>query len=206
MADPLLARLPIRSIQWRIGHFVRAVPDGYRLTLASGHNQIADTRIRAYYEIMREIVRGPLLSWRRLRLLWGLNTGHYDELVEPLYRSRDAQELGFELLAAGAPGRALPVFRDAVELDPARAAAWYGLARAQRLSGNDEAAIEPLLRAFVRRPQMPVFAEELVELAAAFGERAEVSTARSLYRAYLQEHPGDSHIADRLRALSEPGK
>ena len=66
--------------------------------------------------------------------------------------------------------------------------------------------IEPLLRAFVRRPQMPVFAEELVELAAAFGERAEVSTARSLYHAYLQERPGDSHIADRLRALSEPGE
>ena len=206
LADPLLARLPIRSIQWRIGHFVRAVPDGYRLTLASGHNQITDTRIRAYYEVMREIVRGPLFSWRRLHLVWRLNTGHYDELVEPLYRSRDARVLGFELLAAGAPGRALPVFRDAVELDPARAAAWYGLARAQRLLGNDEAAIGPLLRAFVREPQMPVFAEELVELAAAFDERADVSTARTLYASYLMEHPGDSEIAARLRALSEPGE
>ncbi len=206
LADPLLARLPIRSIQWRIGHFVRALPDGYRQTLASGHNQIADTRIRAYYEVMRQIVRGPLFSWYRLRLVWRLNTGHYDELVEPLYRSRNAQVLGFELLAAGTPERALPIFRQAVELDPARAAAWYGLARAQRLLGRDEAALEPLLRAFARQPQMPVFANELVELAAAFDERGEVSTARSLYRAYLQEHPADSQVADRLHALSESGK
>lgn len=206
LADPLLARLPIRSIQWRIGHFVRAVPDGYRLTLASGHNQITDTRIRAYYQVMRQIVRGPLFSWDRLLLVWRLNAGHYDELLEPLYRSRNAQMLGLKLLAQGAPERALPVFSEAVALDPARAAAWYGLARAQRMLGHDEAAIEPLLRAFVRRPQMPVFAAELVKLAAAFDERGEVSTARSLYRAYLQEHRGDSQIADRLRALSESGE
>ena len=204
LGDPLLARLPIRSIQWRIGHFVRAIPDGYRETLASGRNQIADARIRAYYQILRQIVRDPLLSLERLRLVWRLNTGHYDGLVEPLYRSRSLQERGFDLLAAGAPDRALPVFAQAVALDSARAAAWYGLARTQRLLGRDEAALEPALRAFTREPQMPAFAEELVELAAAFGERGAHDTARSLYRAYLREHPDDTRVADRLRAVGAP--
>jgi len=62
------------------------------------------------------------------------------------------------------------------------------------------------MQAFVRQPQMPIFARELLELAAAFDERGELSTARSLYRVYLQEHPGDSQAADRLRALLESGE
>ena len=48
LADPLLARLPPkRKINWRIGHFERTIPAGYRGTLRMGQNVLEDPTWRS---------------------------------------------------------------------------------------------------------------------------------------------------------------
>ena len=83
LTDPLLARLPpVKNPQWRIGHFARAIPDGYVKTLQRGENLIADERLAAYYERLALITRGRLLDGERLVEIWSFNTGKYDYLIE----------------------------------------------------------------------------------------------------------------------------
>ena len=75
LADPLLARLPARADHnWRVGHFTRAIPDGYLETLASGKNRIADRQLAARYDNLSLITRGRLLDSTRLREIWKANT------------------------------------------------------------------------------------------------------------------------------------
>ncbi|MBZ5557107.1 MAG: hypothetical protein LAO77_07500 [Acidobacteriia bacterium] len=82
LADPLLARLPARTdVRWRVGHFTRAVPDGYLETLASGHNRIADKNLAIYYDRLSFITRGPLFDTNRWIEIWKMNTGAYRDLV-----------------------------------------------------------------------------------------------------------------------------
>lgn len=64
LADPLLARLPALANS-RIGHFRRDIPDGYLETIASGVNRIVDPDLARYYDLLHEIVAGPVWSWRR---------------------------------------------------------------------------------------------------------------------------------------------
>jgi arabinofuranosyltransferase len=66
LTDPLLARLPIAPGEWRIGHFTRAIPDGYVETVATGSNKIADPRVARLYERLALVTRDPLFRWRRL--------------------------------------------------------------------------------------------------------------------------------------------
>ncbi|MEZ4238778.1 MAG: hypothetical protein R3F59_22025 [Myxococcota bacterium] len=66
LTDPLLARLPVPGAErWRIGHFRRAVPEGYLQTLASGHDALEDPEVRALYADVQLATRGPL--WTRAR-------------------------------------------------------------------------------------------------------------------------------------------
>ncbi|HWV37287.1 MAG TPA: hypothetical protein VN033_02305 [Vulgatibacter sp.] len=88
LTDPLLARLPMRrSSAWTGGHFVRDLPRGYVESLRSGGNSIEDPDLRAYYDRIRLITRGPIFSLARLRAIYELNTGRLDPLVEA-YASR----------------------------------------------------------------------------------------------------------------------
>jgi arabinofuranosyltransferase len=83
LSDALLARLPARDrIEWRVGHFERALPSGYLETLASGKNQLADPHIARFYGLLREVTSGPLLDPRRVRLVLELNLGRHDALIE----------------------------------------------------------------------------------------------------------------------------
>jgi arabinofuranosyltransferase len=83
LGDPLLARLPAeRNPDWRIGHFQRAIPDGYLETLRSGRNVIRDPDLAAYYDRLALITRGPLFDPARLRAIWDMNTGRYDDLID----------------------------------------------------------------------------------------------------------------------------
>ncbi|MDB4964707.1 MAG: hypothetical protein JWN44_396 [Myxococcales bacterium] len=66
LTDPLLARLPIASGEWRIGHFRRAIPVGYVETVATGSNKIDDPRVARLYERLALVTRGPLFRWRRM--------------------------------------------------------------------------------------------------------------------------------------------
>lgn len=82
LTEPLLARLPAkRDPYWRIGHFVRRVPEGYFATLNSEWNVISDPQLAEFYDRLKLITRGPLFSRKRLREIWRMNTGQNDHLV-----------------------------------------------------------------------------------------------------------------------------
>jgi arabinofuranosyltransferase len=83
LADPLLARLPaVFKEEWRPGHFRRAVPKGYRESVASGSNEIVDPQLHEFYDHLSRITRSKHL-WSRERLwtIWQMNTGAYAKLV-----------------------------------------------------------------------------------------------------------------------------
>jgi arabinofuranosyltransferase len=91
LADPLLARLPLSSPRWRIGHFVRLPPRGYLETLASGQNLIEDPDLARFYDHLSLVVRGPVWSLDRFRTIVGFQLGHYDPLVEAWKARRRAR-------------------------------------------------------------------------------------------------------------------
>jgi arabinofuranosyltransferase len=84
LADPLLARLPaVFKEEWRPGHFRRTVPKGYRESVVSGGNEIADPQLREFYGHLARITRSKALwSRERLSAIWRMNTGAYDRLID----------------------------------------------------------------------------------------------------------------------------
>src|SRR5438067_659272 len=76
LGDALLARLPAGP-DWRPGHFIRRVPEGYVETAASGENRFAEPGIGALYDRVHLITSGALFSRARLQAIWRLNTGAY---------------------------------------------------------------------------------------------------------------------------------
>lgn len=68
LADPLLARLPPEP-DWRIGHFVRAVPAGYLESCKTNENLIEDPAVKATYDDVRLLTRAPVWTAARLRLI-----------------------------------------------------------------------------------------------------------------------------------------
>ncbi|HUR33862.1 MAG TPA: hypothetical protein VM032_08700 [Vicinamibacterales bacterium] len=75
LADPLIARLPARTdVGWRVGHFTRAMPDGYPETLASGRNHIVDRKTAELYDQLSLITRSPLFDPKRLAAIWKMNS------------------------------------------------------------------------------------------------------------------------------------
>jgi arabinofuranosyltransferase len=79
LADPFLARLPVRTPgdprSWRIGHFERALPPGYRETIAGGRNVIADPALARLYDDVRLVTTGPLSGRERWGAIVRLNLG-----------------------------------------------------------------------------------------------------------------------------------
>lgn len=65
LTDPLLSRLPSRKI-FRIGHFPRALPDGYLETLRTGSPGFTSPAMQAYYDRIALVTQGDLLDPRRL--------------------------------------------------------------------------------------------------------------------------------------------
>lgn len=83
LGDPLLARLPPRyDINWRVGHMLRIVPDGYMETVGSGINKLKDPKLAAYYERLLQINRDPLWTADRFKTIIGFNLGLYNHLVD----------------------------------------------------------------------------------------------------------------------------
>ncbi len=78
LGDPLLSKLPaIYNPTWRIGHFLRAVPDGYEASVRTGMNRITDPVIARYYDTIRSVTRAPLVNGRRLKAVFMENIGKY---------------------------------------------------------------------------------------------------------------------------------
>jgi arabinofuranosyltransferase len=88
ITDPLISRLaPMPDPYWRVGHMDRRIPDGYLSSLEKGSNLINDPNLAQYYDALKAVIRGPLLSIDRLIEIWRLNTGHYDSLLDAYTRS-----------------------------------------------------------------------------------------------------------------------
>lgn len=88
LQDPLLARLKVHSPgDWRVGHLAREMPHGYSETLASGENLIEDPSLRAYYDKLLLVMKGPLFDRERLRAVFELNCGKFDNLLEQYERN-----------------------------------------------------------------------------------------------------------------------
>ena len=83
LADPLLARLPIPNPKdWRIGHFIREVPEGYVESLESGSNRLPDPDLAEYYTKLKLITTGKILDLERLKTILEMNLGKYEPLIE----------------------------------------------------------------------------------------------------------------------------
>ncbi|HOT92466.1 MAG TPA: hypothetical protein PLJ78_11545 [Anaerolineae bacterium] len=91
LGNPLLARLPLADPDWSIGHFGRLMPEGYRETLESGENRIADPNLAFYYDKLALVIRGDLGDLNRLREIWKLNTGVYDGFLDAYAYFRGAE-------------------------------------------------------------------------------------------------------------------
>jgi len=104
LADPLCARLPIyrrgallapeenafRGRPWRIGHFYRAVPDGYLEALRDPGRPLADPGLTEYVHDLELLTRAPLFDGERLRTLVSMNLGRERHLVEAYLERADA--------------------------------------------------------------------------------------------------------------------
>jgi hypothetical protein len=88
LTNPLLARLPPASRNWRVGHFGRTVPDGYVETLTCGENRIENRNLAAYYDRLAFVIQGDLFDPDRLVEIWRLNVGAYDRYLEAYAYSR----------------------------------------------------------------------------------------------------------------------
>ncbi|MFC2172666.1 hypothetical protein ACFLU6_08550 [Acidobacteriota bacterium] len=98
LGDPLLARLPALRFDpvwtgmrpdlaalhenWRIGHFIRSIPQGYVETVETGRNELTNKKLGRYYDRLSNVTRGDLLSLERLLDIWRFNTNGYAHLIE----------------------------------------------------------------------------------------------------------------------------
>lgn len=93
LCDPLLMRLPIWDAEdWRVGHYLRRVPDGYLESVAFGKNLIRDPGLARAYDDVRIITRGRLLDPKRLRAIWSLAFGDGKQGLEQ-YRANGYRAL-----------------------------------------------------------------------------------------------------------------
>ena len=111
LADPLLSRLPMAQAQdWRIGHFARVFPIGYRKTLRKGQNFIEDPALAEYYNRLSLITRGKIWSRKRLETIWKFNLGHYNHLIDKdYYREPSPLAINFADMNAKA-SEIVPIF------------------------------------------------------------------------------------------------
>jgi arabinofuranosyltransferase len=86
LSDPLMARLPIKDAAYlKPGHYVRQVPIGYKKSVETGLNHIADPYLAELYDKLRIVTQGGIFSPSRLYEIAKFNLGIYDTLIE-LYR------------------------------------------------------------------------------------------------------------------------
>ncbi len=85
LTDPLLARLPaVKISNWRVGHYVRMIPDGYIAHLRHGE-PLKDAKLARFNEKLSHVVRGPLFDLDRLCAIGMLNLGFYKDWIDTAY-------------------------------------------------------------------------------------------------------------------------
>lgn len=102
LGDPLLARLPARYYpDWRIGHFIREVPEGYLELLSGNPDAMKDENLRKYNEKLEIITRGPLFSKERFQTILEMNAGVYDPYIDrDLYQFFGIRKVPVSLISA----------------------------------------------------------------------------------------------------------
>jgi len=88
ITDPLLARMPHNPSQrnWRPGHFVRQLPEGYCASIKHGDNRITDPAIAAYYDKIRLLTQSEdLFSLERLQTIWQMNSGAFQDDLQRIH-------------------------------------------------------------------------------------------------------------------------
>lgn len=84
LSDPLLARTPMRDpTRWRVGHYFRRVPRGYRDSLEQDENLLFDPAHHALYEDIRLATRAPLFAEGRWAAIWRLLVYSPPSALEP---------------------------------------------------------------------------------------------------------------------------
>jgi len=107
LGDPLLARLPIsRKEGWRIGHFIRALPEGYVHARATGDLGRMPPALRDYYRRLRLVVSGPVFDPARLCEVARFNLGRNAAILERYLAGTAANVRGRRGRAGSAPGSA----------------------------------------------------------------------------------------------------
>ncbi|THB69757.1 MAG: hypothetical protein D6B27_00120 [Gammaproteobacteria bacterium] len=98
LSDPLLSRLEQKAgTGWRIGHFRRRLPKGYKQSIIKDMNLIEDKNLSKYYDKIRIITRDSIWSKERLFTIIKMNIGSYDHLLhneyDPVSITVDAKEM-----------------------------------------------------------------------------------------------------------------
>ncbi len=180
LTDPLMARLPtINALAWRIGHFARKIPAGYKETLLSGQNRIRDRKLAAYYDRLSLITRGDLFDLNRWEEIWRMNAGKYDDLLNfDFYRH---QNLAVVLASQGRQAEALDTQKKARSLDPSRAEGWYILAKLHQRAGNLEGAYTALAQTIRLDSAQPAYRKQLLKLGRAYYTQGHTDRALAIY-------------------------
>jgi arabinofuranosyltransferase len=79
LSDPFLARMPTTSKDPRIGHFERHVPIGYFEFRKYGTTKIMHPEITKYLKALSIIIREPIFSLERIKVIIKFNLGYYDK-------------------------------------------------------------------------------------------------------------------------------
>lgn len=105
LADPLLSHLPMQQdVDWRIGHYERMIPAGYKETVLLEQNVIEDADLALFYDKMSIITRSSLTSPQRLVEIWKMNTGQYDHLIDSdRYQYPNLQRLNLATVSSPLP-------------------------------------------------------------------------------------------------------
>jgi arabinofuranosyltransferase len=214
LADPLLARLPLRSTYWRIGHFARRLPDGYYKSLQTGRDVIEDPGLRKFSNAIRTVTRGPLVAPGRLAEIWRLNTGGYQETVDSMFASYRHDQNGMRAAARKEFDEAIAELETAVALDATRSAPWFELARLYHQENRLPESEQAMLMAFRLRPgQYENRWDELIEFHRTAGDVAKAhalqETAHNVYVRLGRWHENNGYAAAAIEqyenALRMPG-
>ena len=153
LTDPFLARLPVSDrSSWRIGHYSRDLPPGYRESLEVDENRILNPRLAVMYRAVRSATHGKLSSWRRLNAIWKLNTGKFGDAIRQQQEYAEEIGVGMREMNLGRPGEAIDSFRNAAVIDRYRAEPWFLLSRALLAKGDFEGASHAIEQALDKDP------------------------------------------------------
>ncbi len=204
LTDPFLARLPVSDqSSWRIAHFRRDLPPGYRESLEVEENKINNPELAEMYRVLRCATHGELFSWRRLNAIWKLNTGEFRDAIRQQREYAEEIEVGMREMSFGRPGEAIDSFRNAATVNPYRAKPFFLLSRALLATGDFDGASQAIEKALDKDPsRLEIRLDEVQVQAAVLSRRIEPPTAEDFRRA-LDREPRlvEVHLATGARLM-----